>query len=235
MRGVVPFDHSWADDFNEVRGLLIRTLSELAARYVSALGGVDHVVELAQAAFDDGDFRWAATLLDHAVFVEENHSLARDLYADTLEQLGYGSENGTWRNFFLSGASELRHGNFGTPTPPSSNSILAQLTPEHIFDALAISVDGPRAWSLDLTLIITFSDLGTGYRITLRNGVLISTLTDGHDTAPLRITLTKPRMLLLVGGDLDSPGLESDGDRRILDQLLEVLDRPDSRFNIITP
>lgn len=44
------------------------THSESAVRYVHAMGGIDHVLELAQAAFDDGDFRWAATLLDHAVF-----------------------------------------------------------------------------------------------------------------------------------------------------------------------
>ena len=90
--------------------------AEQAKRYVAAIGGIDRVVELAQEAYDEGDFRWAATLLDHAVFTDENHTAARDLYADTLEQLGYGAENGTWRNFFLSGATELRDGNFGTPT-----------------------------------------------------------------------------------------------------------------------
>ena len=33
----------------------------LAQRYVAAIGGIDRVVEVAQAAFDSGDFRWAAT------------------------------------------------------------------------------------------------------------------------------------------------------------------------------
>ena len=31
---------------------------------------------LARTAFDDGDFRWAATLLDHAIFTDENHAAA---------------------------------------------------------------------------------------------------------------------------------------------------------------
>ena len=44
----------------------------LATRYVDALGGIDRVVELAQQAFDSGDFRWAATLLDHAVFADDS-------------------------------------------------------------------------------------------------------------------------------------------------------------------
>ncbi|MBV9722714.1 MAG: MBL fold metallo-hydrolase, partial [Mycobacterium sp.] len=88
----------------------------LAVRYVDAMGGIDRVVELAQVAFDSGDLRWAATLLDHATFADSGHAAARTLYSDTLEQLGYGAENATWRNFFISGATELRDGNFGTAT-----------------------------------------------------------------------------------------------------------------------
>ena len=116
----------------------------LAGRYVDAMGGIDRVVELAQQAFESGDFRWAATLLDHAVFADSDHAGARRLLADTLEQLAFGAENATWRNFFLSGATELRDGNFGTAAQTSSPSLLSQLTPEQIFDGLAISVNGPR-------------------------------------------------------------------------------------------
>ena len=56
----------------------------IGPRYVAAIGGVDRVVEIAQSAFGEGDFRWAATLLDHAIFTDENHAGARQLYADTL-------------------------------------------------------------------------------------------------------------------------------------------------------
>ena len=101
----------------------------IGPRYVEAMGGMDGVVEIARKAFGDGDFRWAATLLDHAIFTDKSHAAARELYADTLEQLAYGSENGVWRDFFLSGATELREGNFGTPTQTASPSIMAQLTP----------------------------------------------------------------------------------------------------------
>ena len=142
-------------------------------RYVAALGGIDRVVELAQQAFDGSDFRWAATLLDHAIFTDEQHGAARELYADTLEQLAYGAENAVWRNFFLSGATELRVGNFGTPTQVASPSLVAQLTPEQMFDTFAINIDGPRAWDLDLAVDVTFADVATNYRLALRNGVLV--------------------------------------------------------------
>ena len=140
----------------------------LAERYVAAIGGLDRVVEVAQEAFDGGDFRWAATLLDHAVFTDADHAAARALYADTLEQLAYGAENGTWRNFYLSGATELREGNFGTPTATNAPLIVAQLTPEQLFDAVAIRVDGPKAWDLSLAIDVTVSDLGRSFHLSLR-------------------------------------------------------------------
>jgi alkyl sulfatase BDS1-like metallo-beta-lactamase superfamily hydrolase len=209
----------------------------LAGRYVAAIGGVDRVVELAGKAFDDGDFRWAATLLDHAVFTDADHAGARELYADTLEQLGYGAENATWRNFYLSGATELREGNFGTATQAASMSVLSQLTPEQMFDSLAISVNGPRAWALDLAIDMTFVDIAANYRLTLRNGVLVYRKVDADEsTANATVELaSKMRLLAAATGDFSSPGLEIRGDEQALQSLLGALDRPDPNFNIVTP
>lgn len=207
----------------------------LAQRYVSAIGGADRVVELAREAFDAGDYRWAATLLDHAVFADRDHADARALYADTLEQLAYGAENGTWRNFFLSGATELREGNFGTPTTTAAPLIIAQLTPEQLFDAVAIRVDGPKAWDLDLAIDVSLTDLGRSFHLTLRNGVLVYVEREPAASTPLHLTLTKPRLILLAGGDLDSEGIDIAGERGVLTALLEVLDTPDPDFEIVLP
>jgi alkyl sulfatase BDS1-like metallo-beta-lactamase superfamily hydrolase len=206
-------------------------------RYVDAIGGLDRLVEIAQQAFDDGDYRWAATLLDHAMFTDQTHAGARALYADTLQQLAYGSENGPWRNFFLAGATELSDGNFGTPTATDAPTLLAQLTPEQIFDSLAININGPSAWDLDLTLDITFADRDANYRLTLRNGVLVHRrVTADPATAAVTLTAqTKGRFLRLASGDFTSPGLDIAGDPAVLQQLVSVLDRPDPKFDIVTP
>ncbi|OBG86204.1 alkyl sulfatase [Mycobacterium sp. E136] len=206
-------------------------------RYVAAMGGLDRVVEIARQAFGEGDYRWAATLLDHAIFTDEQHAEARELYADTLEQLAYGAENAVWRNFFLSGATELREGNFGTPTQTTSASMVAQLTPEQIFDALAITVNGPRAWDLDLAIDVTFGDTATNYRLTLRNGVLVHRRV-AADQASAHATVnvaSKLRLLALAAGDDSSPGLDISGDTGALQSLIAALDRPDPAFNIVTP
>ena len=206
-------------------------------RYVAAMGGIETVVQIARIAFDSGDFRWAATLLDHAVFTDENHEGARKLYADTLEQLGFGAECATWRNFFLSGALELRTGNFGTPVSTSAPTMISQLTPEQMFDVLAISVNGPRAWDLDLALDVTFADLATNYRLTLRNGVLVYRRRPADPaTATATVTLAaRMRLMAAAMGDFSSPGLEITGDVGALQTLMGVLDRPDPGFDIITP
>ncbi|MGU3645560.1 alkyl/aryl-sulfatase [Microbacterium sp. C23T] len=206
-----------------------------AERYVAAIGGVDRVVELAQEAFDAGDYRWAATLLDHAVFADAGHDAARVLYADTLEQLAYGAENGTWRNFYLSGATELREGSFGTPTQTAAPLIIAQLTAEQLFDAVAIRVNGPKAWDLDLSLDVVLSDLDRSFHLTLRNGVLVYVERDADPSTPLQLTLSKPRLIQLAGGDTDSDGIEVRGDVGVLKQILAVLDQGDPDFEIVLP
>lgn len=207
----------------------------LAERYVEAIGGIDRVVEVARAAYEAGDFRWAATLLDHAVFADAGNDVVKALYADTLEQLGYGAENGTWRNFFLSGAAELRGGNFGTPTVTNAPAILAQLTPEQVFDAIAITVDGPRAWDLDLAFDLSVSDLGRSFRVTLRNGVLVYVERAPDSDAALHLTLDKARLIRLAGGDLDSEGMQAAGDLSVLRQFFSVLSPGDPAFEIVLP
>ncbi len=209
----------------------------LGPRYVEAMGGIDRVVEIAQSAFDSGDYRWAATLLDHAVFTDSEHVAARDVLADTFEQLAYGSENATWRNFFLTGATELRDGNVGTALSSASPTMFNQLTPEQIFDSLAIRVNGPRSWELDIAIDITFADVGANYRLALRNGVLVyRKVAADPATATVTVALaSKMRLLAVVMGDVASPGLEITGDGSALQALLGVLDQPDPAFNIVTP
>ena len=168
------------------------------------------------------------------MFVEPDNAAVREQYADTLEQLGYGAENGTWRNFFLSGATELRTGNFGTPTVTNAPAIVAQLTPEQLFDAVAITVDGPRAWDLDLAFDITLSDLDRSFHVTLRNGVLVYVEKDPAGADP-HLTLTKQRLIALAAGDRESDGIEATGGTEVIDQLLAVLSPGDPAFEIVLP
>jgi alkyl sulfatase BDS1-like metallo-beta-lactamase superfamily hydrolase len=208
-----------------------------AERYVAFMGGADAVVDKALGSVQDGDLRWAAEVLDHVVFAEPDHAAGRELLADVLEQLGFGSENGTWRSAYLSGAMELRTGNFGTPTIAASADIVAQLTPELFFDAVAIQVNGPAAWDLDLAIRWDYPDHDEVYRTTLHNGVFSYVQ---HQSGPVDLTVTVPRAALgpLAVGNVPAAtagGLILDGDGSALEQLLSVLEPGDTAFNIVEP
>jgi alkyl sulfatase BDS1-like metallo-beta-lactamase superfamily hydrolase len=213
---------------------------EAGRRYLEYMGGADAVVARAGDSFAAGDFRWVAEVVSHVVFAEPAHQGARDLLADALEQLGYGSENGTWRCAYLSAAHELRHGSFGTPATTAAPDLFAQLTPEQWFDALAIRVDGPRAWSERLVIDVALSDLGQTHRVSLSNGVLSHTSSPGPVRPDLTLTLAMPALTGLLTGQLApaqfaEAGVQLAGDPGALGRLLAVLDEPDPDFAIVTP
>jgi alkyl sulfatase BDS1-like metallo-beta-lactamase superfamily hydrolase len=216
------------------------TPTEAGKRYTEALGGAGAVVEKARAAFEAGDYRWAAELLSHAVFAEPGHADARDLLADTYEQLGYGAENGVWRNFYLSGATELRDGRFGTPTVAASADVIANLSPAMLFDAIAIQIDGPRAWEKELSIDVVLTDTGDRYRLRLSNGALTYSTAAQQGRADVTLTATVKALPALALGKptpdgLAQAGIQVDGDASALATLASVLDPGDPDFAIVTP
>jgi alkyl sulfatase BDS1-like metallo-beta-lactamase superfamily hydrolase len=211
---------------------------ERAKRYAKLAGGVDALVANAREACDAGDFRWAAEVANHAVFAEPDHAAAREVLADTYEQLGYGSENGTWRSVYLSGATELRDGSFGTPTETNAPDIYANLSPEMLFDAIAIQVNGPKAWDEKLTIDVVLTDVDTRYRLRLVNGVLTYSAAPQQGDADATITGTQKALPALASGSPDAlagAGLEVTGDASVLGRLTAVLDPGDPDFAIVTP
>ena len=57
-----------------------------------------------------GDYRWAATLLNHLVFADPDDAEARELLARAYDQLGYRRSPARGATIYLTGAYELRHG-----------------------------------------------------------------------------------------------------------------------------
>ncbi|SUA78073.1 Metallo-beta-lactamase superfamily [Nocardia otitidiscaviarum] len=213
---------------------------EQSKRYVDFMGGADAVVAKARESFDAGDFRWVAQVLNHVMFAQPDHAQARELLADTYEQLGYGAENGTWRSFYLSGATELRDGRFGTPTETTAPDVINNLSPTMLFDAIAIQIDGPKAWDEKLSIDIVLTDTDQRYRLWLANGVLTYSGRPQRGTADATLTTTRRSLPMLVLGGLSADNLansgsELTGDTSVLQRLAAVLDPGDKNFAIVTP
>ena len=213
---------------------------EAAVRYVAAMGGREPALAVAQGAFDDGDYRWCAEVCKHLVFSGDTDAAARDLLADALEQLGYGAENGTWRNEFLAGANELREGVFGTPASPSPD-LLRALTVSQLFDGIAVRIDGPRAWDETLSIAWTITDEQATYLVDLRHGVLSHRIVDAVPEGTTTFTLPRVTLLGLITETLDLPAALADGavsvagDPRVLERLVALVAPIDPAFDIVTP
>src|SRR4029450_13693669 len=117
-----------------------------AAKFVEYMGGASAVIGRAKADFAKGDYRWVAQVMKEVVYAEPGNIEARALCADALEQMGYQAESATWRNAFLYGAQELRHGVFQVPARGlMSADTLAGLSTDIFFDSVAIRLDPAKA------------------------------------------------------------------------------------------
>ncbi len=208
---------------------------EEAKRYVEFMGGADAVLEKARKTLEAGDLRWTATVVSHVVFADDTNKEARALLADALERLGFGAENGLWRNAYLRGAEELR-GPIAPAAPDlASAQVLGQLTIEQLFDSIAIRVDGMRAAQADVCIDWVFTDLNRTYRTTLSNGALIHADAGyGGGEPKLTVTLAKLDILkVVVTASVDS--VTHTGDASQWPTLLGLLDTVDHQFPIVTP
>src|SRR5262249_6373677 len=90
-----------------------------AKKYVEYMGGAAAVLQKARVDIDKGEYRWVAEALKHVVFADPSNRDAKELLADTYEQMGYQAESGPWRAEYLMGAYELRN---GIPNLPVANT-----------------------------------------------------------------------------------------------------------------
>lgn len=213
---------------------------DAAKRSVEAMGGAASVLEKMRSAMASADYRWAAQLGSQLLFADPDNADARNAQAETLEQLGYQSENATWRNMYLTGAMELRN---GVP-PQSANTVsvdmVRAMSPEMFFDYLAVRLDSDKAVAHDLTLNWTFDDVQRDFTLTLRNGVL--THRAGlNPAADASVSLSRDTLEKISLKQLDFPtamqkGLvKLQGNGQKFGLLMGSLDTFGPQFNIVTP
>ena len=155
------------------------------------MGGEEAILEKAQNDFDNGNYRWTASVLKHVVFANPQSEHGKHLLADSYEQLGYQAESGPWRSVYLQGAYELRNGvpDAGGTDTASPDTINA-MPPEMMFDYLGVRLNGPKAAGKKITLNVNFTDLNKEYGLTVENGVLHYSPTP-ISNANASLTLTK--------------------------------------------
>ncbi|WP_370516907.1 alkyl/aryl-sulfatase [Pseudocitrobacter sp. 73] len=223
------------------------TLDELppeasAKKFVEYMGGADAIMQKAKADYAQGHYRWVAQVTSKIVFANPDNQAARHLEADALEQLGYQAESGPWRNFYLTGAQELRNGVVKGPTPnTASPDTVRAMSPEMFFDYLAVHINGEKAANAKAIFNVDLGNDGGKYKLELENGVLNHTANVQADNADATITLNRTTLnkIILQEETLKQAQTEGDvkitGDSAKLDQMLSYMDKFEFWFNIVTP
>lgn len=213
-----------------------------AKKYLEFMGGADAVLEKARVAFENGEYRWVAEVVNHVVFAEPANQAARELLAEAYEQLGYQSEAGTWRNLYLTGAAELRTGmanvEFGGSASPDA---IKAMSLDLFFNYLGVRLNGAKAGDTDLTLNWDFTDTGEKVLLRLSNGALSHVMGRLADDADVTITLTRDALNRFILGEASFDAQAESGEISLapdlgpLDALLGLLDEFKLWFNIIEP
>ena len=216
--------------------------AQAAGRYVDLAGGADAMLHKAQAAYDSADYRWAAELLNHLVFAGPGNSNAKSLLAATYDQLGYQAESGPWRDVYLTAAYELRNG------PPEEGfnvaamkDVLRQTPVRRFFDSMAARLNGPDSEGVELRVNFVFTDLGESYLLDISNAVLHHWPSNPDTEANATLNLTHGMFIQMLTGKaglkdmLLSDELDLEGSKLDLVKFFSLFDKPQGRFNIVTP
>jgi alkyl sulfatase BDS1-like metallo-beta-lactamase superfamily hydrolase len=215
---------------------------EASKKYVEYMGGEEAILKRARQDYSKGQYRWVAEVLNHLVFANPNHKIARDLLADTLEQMGYQAENATWRNFFLTGAKELRSNDKVSATlRPGSRDVVAVMPTEDFLDYLAVHLNGPKAAQHPMNLHFNLNDKNERYLLQIKNGVLNYFPAKTSDQVDFTLSLNRSDFNALMTHAKTAKDLIRDkqlsieGDQKVLEIFLTLFDHFDPSFNIILP
>ncbi|HCJ7726806.1 TPA: MBL fold metallo-hydrolase [Citrobacter freundii] len=214
--------------------------TDMGKRYVKALGGAKQTIELAQEAYDKGDYRWTSELLKHVISAEPDNQAAKNLQANAFEQLGYQAESATWRGFYLTGAKELREGvrkfTHGTTNSPDT---INGMSVEMLLDYMAVRLDSEKASGKHISLNFNL-DKGEKLNLTLNNSVLNhrQTLQPDADTS---FYISRTDLHDVLTGQVKMSDLvhakkvKVIGKAAKLDEVIAMLDQFDLWVNVVTP
>jgi alkyl sulfatase BDS1-like metallo-beta-lactamase superfamily hydrolase len=239
MRGVYNFYLGYYDANPATLNRLAPT--DAAKRYVAAMGGEAAVVANGKKAFEAGDYRWVAELVNHVVFANPNNAEARALQADALEQLGYQAESATWRNAYLMGALELRAGPRTSGASSSGPDTVRGMTNELLFDYIALRLNHEKTDGMKAAISMVFSDTNEVWALELSNSVLNNTKGRVLKNPDVTLTLTRPAFLaMLLQGkkvpELVQAGLiKVEGDPKSFAAVVANVVDFDPVFNVVAP
>lgn len=216
---------------------------EGARKYVEYMGGAKAVLENARKDFENGEYRWVAQVVNHVVFDDPTNLEARNLQADALEQMGYQAESGPWRNFYLTGAQELRKGTRGLPTPSAARleDVVKSMDMTYLLDLLGVRLNADKAVGKRVVLNLNLTDTNKTYILNLENCALTHQENKQDSNADITLSLGRETMNNVILKkttfleQISEGKVKIDGDLTVLTELFSLFDTFEFWFNIVEP
>ncbi|MBP6583879.1 MAG: MBL fold metallo-hydrolase, partial [Chromatiaceae bacterium] len=163
-----------------------------APLYVEMMGGAEKILARGRQLNDEGAYLYAQEILNRLVQAEPQNQAAKDLLADTFEQIGYQQENPGLRNSFLAGAYELRNGiPQGEIAQTAGPDTIRAMSTGLWLDFLGIRMDSRKAEGMRYTLNLITPDNGEKYLVELENATLTNIEGFQSDKANLTLTINR--------------------------------------------
>jgi len=210
---------------------------ESAPLYAEMMGGSAKILAKARELNDQGKYRYSVEILNKLVYAEPQNQAAKDLLADTYEQLGYQYESPSLRNSFLSGAKELRDGIIPVKAAKAGSPDFVRGTSTELFlDYLGIHMDSRKAEGMKFKIKLITPDNGGKFVMEMSNATL--TTIAGHEAKDADLTITIHRSDLEDGtaklADKVATGKATmQGNTQVLTHLASTMVQWDNWFEMV--
>ncbi len=216
--------------------------TDSAPRYVEAMGGEDKVINLAKQAFDRGEYRWGAELLNNLIFSQPTNRQALLLQADIFEQMGYQAESAGWRNTYLAGAYELRNGvSKNAASTQAGPDMIQAMSSEMLFNLLGVKLDVSKAKDKSFKINIIIPDRQERFALELKNSHLNNIQAQQFEEPNVTVTVNRKELDQVLMKSVTFKQLISNnqisfsGNANTFFELMQMMEDFPFWFNIATP
>jgi alkyl sulfatase BDS1-like metallo-beta-lactamase superfamily hydrolase len=211
-----------------------------ASLYAEMMGGSAKILAKAKELNDQGKYRYSVEILNKLVYAEPQNQAAKDLLADTYEQLGYQYESPSLRNSFLSGAKELRDGIIPVKAAKAGSPDFVRGTSTELFlDYLGIQMDSRKAEGMRFKINLITPDNGERFVMEMSNATLTTLAGYQAKDADLTITINRSDLEdVMIGtaklADKVATGKATmQGNAQVLTQLASTMVQWDNWFEMV--
>lgn len=172
-KGIYTDNLGWFD--GRADRLYPMKVREAAQREIMLMGGYEKVLQSADMALQQEDFRWSIHLLsklaDSGMAAGGMKAVLNDKLAVSYEKLASTLHNLNGRGYLLESAHELRHG-LEKPVPARLDESLVNSVPlEHLFSIMTTRLNPEKSMDVHETVHFVFPDEKRRFIITVRRGI----------------------------------------------------------------